>query len=139
MMGMNTHRVILGLFVLSPLFACGCSSRPDWETERHRHGAKVNILDFVTNTGAYRGKSITLELKVDEEGFRSQGRSLRGYVGKAVRFAILGLKGEQQKVVISIPAGVTIPEDASEEVFVTFVCTRGSLWEGNQARIVEKP
>jgi hypothetical protein len=131
-------RVVLVLLVAGLLLPGGCSSRPG-EKERHRHGAKVNILDFVTNTAVYRGKSITLELKVDEDGFRSQGRSLRDYAGKSVRFTILGLKGEPQKLVITILEGVPIPGDASDKVFVTFVCTRGTLAEGNQARIIEKP
>ncbi len=135
---MGLHRVVPVLFVPSLLFISGCSSQHGAETERHRHGAKVNVPDFLKNTSAYKGKSITLELKVEEDGFRSQGRSLGDYVGKAVLFTTLGPKGEQIKLVITIPEGVTIPDDASDEVFVTFVCARGHLRQGNKARLIEK-
>ena len=136
---MGLLRVVPVLFVPSLLFISGCSSPHGAETERHRHGAKVNVPDFLKNTSAYKGKSITLELKVEEDGFRSQGRSLRDYVGKDVKFTTVGPKGEQLKLVIKIPEGVPIPDDTSDEVFVTFVCTRGNLWQANQARIIEKP
>jgi hypothetical protein len=135
---MGVHRAVLILVVPSLVLAGGCSSRPAGETE-HRHGAKVNVLDFMKNTPAYKGKSITLGLKVNEHSFRSQGRSLRDYVGKEVEFTTLGPKGEQLKLVITIPHGVSIPDDTLDEAFVTFVCSRGELRRGNQARIIEKP
>jgi hypothetical protein len=133
---MGVHRAVLVFFVPCLLLAGGCSSRPAGETE-HRHGAKVNVLDFMKNT--YRGKSITLDLKVNEHSFRSRGRPLRDCVGKDVEFTTLGPKGEQLKFVITIPQGVSIPDDTSDEAFVTFVCSRGDLRRGNQARIIEKP
>jgi hypothetical protein len=135
---MGVHRVIPVLFVSSLFVLNGCSSQDGPETERHRHGAKVNVPDFVKNTFAYKGKSITLELKVEEDGVRSQGRSLRDYVGKDVPFTILGPKREQIKLVIAIPEGVTIPDDPLDEVFVTFVCAQGNLRQGNKARLIEK-
>ena len=135
---MGVHRVVAVLFVSSFLLLTGCSSQPGGESERHRHGAKINVPDFLRNTSAYKGKSITLELKVEEDAVRNQGRSLRDYVGKDVLFAAVGPKGDQTKLVITIPEGVTIPEDASAEVFVTFVCARGHLRQGNKARLIEK-
>jgi len=142
MIPMGVHRAVLVLLVPCLLLVGGCSSRPAGETERHRHGAKVNVLDFMKNTSTYKGKSITLELKVNEHNehsFRSQGRSLRDYVGKDLEFTTLGPKVEQLKLVITIPQGVSISDDTSDEVFVTFLCTRGDLRRGNQARIIEKP
>jgi hypothetical protein len=134
---MGLHRVVLVLFVPSLLFISGCSSQNHDETERHRHGAKVNVLDFLKHTSAYKGKSITLELKVAEDGFRSNGRTLRDYVGKDILFMTLDPKGQQTKLLIAIPMDVTIPDDASDEVFVTFLCTRGHLRQGNKARLIE--
>jgi hypothetical protein len=135
---MGLNRVIAFHFVSSFLFISGFSSQNHHETERHRHGAKVNVPDFLKNTSAYKGKSITLALKVGEDGFRSQGRTLRDYVGKDVLFTTLDPKGQQTKLLIAIPMDVTIPDETSDEVFVTFLCTRGHLRQGNKARLIEK-
>lgn len=134
---MALHRVIPVLIVPSLLCISGCSSQHGAEAEPHRHGAKVNVPDFLKNTSAYKGKSITLELKVEEDGFRSQGRSLRDFVGKDVLFTTLGPKGEKTKLVVTIPEGATIPDHASDEVIVTFVCAQGRLKQGNKARLIE--
>ncbi len=92
------------------------------------------------NTATYKGKIITLALKVDEAIDWGQGKSLRDYVGRDVRFTTTGPKGERLNVVIKIPEGVAVPEvGPSEEVSITFLCTRGNLRQGNEAEIIGKP
>jgi hypothetical protein len=135
---MGLYRIVPVLFVLSLLFINGCSSQHHDETERHRHGAKVNVADFVRHTFAYKGKSITLALKVDEDGFPSNGRTLRDYAGKDILFTALDPKGQQTKLLIAIPIDVRIPDDVSDEVFVTFLCTQGHLRQGNKAQLIER-
>src|SRR5438876_7468428 len=96
--------------LLGFLVGAGCSpSSPSRRTERHE-GPKVSIPDFMSNTSAYKGKTITLGLKVDEAIARNKGQSLRDFVGKEVKFAAAGPKSERLTVVIKIPAGLTVPE-----------------------------
>jgi hypothetical protein len=113
----------------------GCSQPPAGETERHR-GAKINIADFIRNPAAYRGKAITLDLKVDEA--IANGQTLRDYLGRAVKFRTSGPKGERLDLVITLPRDSEVPEVGHGDVVtVTFVCTRGSLREGNEARFID--
>jgi hypothetical protein len=126
--------------VIALCLAClaGCPSRPSHDEPRH-YGPKVNVRHFMQNTAAYKGRIITLALKVDEVIDRGQGKSLRDYVGRDVKFTTTGAGGERLNIVIKIPEGVSIPEvGQSEELSITFLCTRGMLREGNEARIVEK-
>jgi hypothetical protein len=92
------------------------------------------------NTATYKGRIITLAVEVDEAIDRGQGKSLRDFVGRDVKFTTNGLQGERLHVVIKIPEGISVPEvGQSEEVSITFLCTRGLLAQGNEAKIIEKP
>jgi len=136
---MGSRRMVLVLFVPFLLFPVSCSSPLSLERERRR-GAKVNLADFINNTTAYKGKAIMLDLKVDEPIVPSQGKSLQDYIGRDVKFTAVGPKGERLNLVITIPAGLAVPAvGQSDEVSVTFVCTRGNLRQGNEARAVESP
>jgi hypothetical protein len=126
----------LVLLMLCVLLLGGCSSPSGSEIPR-RHGPKVNLRDFFYNTAAYKGKSITLDLKVDEPLFRSKGQSLRDYAGQEVKFLKTGPRGELLSLVIKLPQDLSIPEPSSDSVSVTFVCTRGSLRQGNEAKAIE--
>jgi hypothetical protein len=121
------------------LLVAGCSSASDGDPP-HRQGAKINLPHFMSHTAAYRGKSVNLRLKVDEPIVQTKGQSLRDYVGRDVKFRALGPRGEQLRLVITIPPGVPVPEVGNaDEVIVTFVCTRGNLRQGNEARSIESP
>jgi hypothetical protein len=136
---MDLWRVVPTLLLLGLLFLVGCRPRVASE-EPHHVGAKVNIADFINNTAAYKGKALMLPLRIDEPIEPARGQSLRDYVGRDVRFTTLGSRGERLDVAIRIPEGLTVPEVGNaDEVFVTFVCTRGSLRQGNEARAVELP
>jgi hypothetical protein len=92
------------------------------------------------NTGAYKGKTITLGLRLDEPAASSSGQTLRDFVGRNVKFGATGPKGERLSLIIKIPENLTVPEvGSSDEVRVTFTCTRGDLRQGNEARSIEKP
>jgi hypothetical protein len=121
------------------LCVAGCPGRPSHDEPRH-YGPKVNLRDFMQNTANYKGRIITLALQVDEVIDRGQGKSLRDYVGREVKFTTTASQGERLNVVIKIPEGVSVPEvGQSEEVSITFLCARGILRQGNEAKIVEKP
>ena len=136
---MRRRRFVSVLLVLCLLQVGGCSSSSSSGEPRHR-GPKINIRDFIKNPAAYKGKSITLSLKIDEAIDRSQGWSLRDYVGRDVKFVSLGPRGERLNLVITIPEDLSVPDVGhSDEVSVTFVCTRGSLRQGNEARSIERP
>ena len=123
--------------VLCLLFT-GCSSSSHTGAPHHR-GAKVNVQDFMNNTAAYKGKTLTLRLRVDEAVVRTQGQSLREYGGREAKFVMSGPNGENVNLVIAIPKGLSVPEVGySEDVTVTFVCARGSLRQGNEARSIKK-
>jgi hypothetical protein len=108
--------------------------------EPHHVGAKVNLADFAHNPAAYRGKALMLPLRVDEPIARDRGQSLRDCVGRDVKFTTPGGRGERLELVIRLPEGLSVPEAGKgDEVFVTLVCTRGSLRQGNEARAVETP
>jgi hypothetical protein len=141
-----TEMVVSGCrgFVIAFLPICsllgGCSPSSSHLDEPHHRGPKINLRDFISHTAAYKGKSITLVLKVDEAIKGSQGQSSRSLVGRNVKFATIGPKGEMLNITIAIPENLSVPEvGIAEEVLVTFVCTRGSLRDGNEAKIVERP
>jgi hypothetical protein len=134
---MSPYRVVPALLVVGFLLLGGCRSRVE-QGEPHHVGAKINIPDFMQNTAVYRGKAMMLPVKVGEP--IAQGQSLRDYLGRDVRFNIHGPKGERLDLVIKIPEGLSVPEvGTGDEVFVTFVCTRGNLREGNEARTIQTP
>jgi hypothetical protein len=134
---MDPQRVVPALLVLCLPLLGGCQSRVEPE-EPHHVGAKINIADFIQNTVAYKGKAIMLPLKVDEPTAPAQGQSLRNYLGRDVKFTTRGPKGERLDLVVKIPESLAVPEVGnSGEVFVTFVCTRGSLRQGNEARAIQ--
>jgi hypothetical protein len=130
-MPMDLHRIVPVILV----FIDGCSS-PSYEVPHHR-GPKINVSHFAKKTATYKGKSITLDVQIDEP--IGQGRSLRDFVGRDVKVATLGPKGERVTFVITIPQGLSVPEVGnSDDVSVTFLCTRGSLQQGNEATLIEK-
>src|SRR5258708_1851969 len=137
---MSCTRHPASAFLVLALLLGGCSRPPSHRDEPPHRGPKVNIPDFIANTAAYKGKSITLGLKVDEAIDQSQGQSLRNYVGRNVKFTAVGPKGEPLNLVITIPDGLSVPDAArSDDVLVTFVCTRGSLQQGNVSKSIERP
>jgi hypothetical protein len=123
--------LMLTLFCLG-----GCSSSESREQPRHR-GAKINILDFIHNTAAYKGRLLYLNLKIDEA--MPAGQSLRDYVGRDVRFISAAPNGEPLKLVITLPESLSVPEAAGhgDEVGVTFFCKAGNLQGGNEAKSIE--
>jgi len=126
--------VFLGCFWL-PL-GVGCSPSHGNNESRH-HGPKINISDFITHTAAYKNRSITLALKVDEPIDGQQGQALRDFVGRDVKFMNVGPKGERLNLVITIPDGLSVPDVThADEVSVTFLCSCGNLLRGNEAQII---
>jgi hypothetical protein len=80
-----------------------------------------------------------LALRVDETDEQAASKSLRDYIGRDVRFVTTGSEGERLSLLINIPHDVAVPKvSQSEEVTVTFVCTRGMLRQGNTAKIIER-
>jgi hypothetical protein len=122
------------------LGVAGCTDpRPVRDEPRH-YGAKINVRDFVQHTAKYKGRILTLALKVDEAIDPARGQSLRDYIGRDVKFKATGTKGERLNVVVRIPDGVSAPEvGQGDEVSLTFLCSRGSLRQGNEAKIIERP
>jgi hypothetical protein len=135
---LSRHRAVYGAFALCLVGVAGCTDRPGRDEPRH-YGPRVNIRDLMQNTAAYKGRIITLALKVDEASDRGRGKSLRDYVGRDVKFTTTGPKGERLNVVIRVPEDVSVPEVGQlEEVSITFLCARGALRQGNEAKIIEK-
>jgi hypothetical protein len=131
--------VVSGFAAVCFLFLPGCSRQPSRDEPRH-YGPKINLRDLLLNTANYKGRILTLALEVSEAIDRGQGKSLRDYVGQDVHFTTTGPHGERISLVIKIPPGVSVPEvGPTEQVSVTFLCTRGNLREGNEAKIIEKP
>jgi hypothetical protein len=128
---MNSDRIVPVLLVVFG----GCSSTT-YDVPHHR-GAKINVSHFAKKTATYKGKSITLDIRIDEP--MRKGQSLRDFVGRDVKVATFGPKGERVAFLITIPQGLSVPEVGnSDDVSVTFVCTRGSLQQGNEATLIEK-
>jgi hypothetical protein len=136
---MRPNRGITFRFVLASLLVSGCA--PVVKTEHLRHeGPKVNLADFIANTSAYKGKSLTLGLKVEEAIAKEKGQSLRDFVGREVKFAATGPKGEQLNLLIRIPEGMPVPDAGhADELRVTFLCAKGSLQQGNEAKSIVVP
>ena len=136
---MGPRHALPALLLLGLPLLGGC--RPPVSTEEPHHvGAKIDIANFINNSAAYRGKAIILRLQVDEPKARDRGQSLRDYVGRDAHFTTRGPHGEHLDIVVRLPAGLEVPEAGNgDEVFVTFVCTRGSLSQGNEARTIQLP
>jgi hypothetical protein len=127
----------MALLVLCLPLLGSCKSRVEYE-EPHHVGAKINISDFIKNTATYKGRAIMLPLKLDEPVVPGQVQSLQNHVGREVKFTTRGPKGERLDLFVKIPDGLSVPEVGnSGEVFVTFVCTRGMLRQGNEARAIQ--
>jgi len=134
---MTSRCVLSRILVLALLAIVACSSPPSTGKPR-RQGPKINIAHFIKNTPTYKGKTITLGLKVDEAIAKAEGQSLRDFVGRPVKFMTTSPTGQQLNLVITIPAGMSVPEAGHlEDVVVTFVCRRGNLRDGNEATSVQ--
>ncbi len=133
-------RLVRVTILLCLPFASGCTSSTRTRETHHHEGPKVNIAHFIANTATYKGKTITLDLKIDEATTGGTGDSLRAYAGREVRFSIPEAKAERTQIVIKIPEGLSAPDNRrGDEVRVTFVCTQGSLRVGNEAKSIQLP
>jgi len=129
---MRSRRLALVFVVLGG----GCASAPNPDAPRH-YGPRVSVSDFVKNTARYRGKAITLDVRIDER--MPTGQTLREYVGRDIRVAATAPKGERLSFVITIPPGLPVPDAGySDDVRIALICTRGSLREGNEAKAIER-
>jgi hypothetical protein len=118
------------------LLGTGCTKTGPVEVPHHR-GPKINIPHFIKNTSTYKGKSITLDVIIDEA--IPPGKSLNDYRGRDVKMSAIGPKGEKLLLVITIPKGLAVPDvGPAEEISCTFLCTRGNLQQGNEATLIEK-
>ena len=117
----------------------GCSSSSAGDEARH-YGPKVNVANFIGNTAAYKQKTITLWLKVDEPVHRDRGESLRGHAGRNVRFQVAAPGSGPSNLAIFLPPDLAVPDVGfGDEVMVRFACKRGSLSQGNEAVSMEVP
>jgi len=128
-------RCVLSLILVLGLLAITACSPPPSSGKPRRQGPKINMAHFIKNTPTYKGKTITLGLKIDEG---NQGRSLRDFMGKDVKFAAIAPNGEHLNLVITIPEGLSVPDlSYSSDVVVTFICKRGELRQGNVAKSIQ--
>jgi hypothetical protein len=135
---MDRRRLVSLVLVLCLYLIAGCPSSPVTQ-KPHRQGPKVNLSHLLEQPAAYKGRTMSLTLTIDEGIDRSQGQSLRQLTNRDVKFTARGPKGERLVLVIRIPETISIPEAASgDEVVVTFLCSRGELSEGNEAKAIEK-
>lgn len=107
---------------------------------REAPGEKVNIPDLIDNTEKYKGKTITLKLKVDTSIHVNDEKSLRDYVGSDVKFHTFGPKREKLSIVIGIPEGTDVPKAVYlDELVITFKCNEGHLQRANTAITIKRP
>jgi hypothetical protein len=110
------------------MFVVGCGGN---------NSNSVDIVDVIDHTPNYKGKTLTMDLEIDENIFPDKGQSLQDYVGKGVKFNAFGPKMERLSIVINIPRGLVVPKAAIfEHVIVTFVCNDGNLQHGNEAKSI---
>src|SRR5205807_6809771 len=103
---MALWRVLRVILVVCLLFGGACSSSPTGPAKPRRKGPKVNIPHFIKDTAAYKGKTITLGLQIDEASMKSQGQSLADFTGKDVKFTAIAPNGQHLNLVITIPEGL---------------------------------
>jgi hypothetical protein len=136
---MPRYRLLILSLGLGLLLGGGCSSSSK-SSKPARRGAKVNLAHFFLRPASYQGKMLTLFLKADDAIDGNQGQSLRQYANRYVRFLADGPKGERFHLVIRIPEDIPLPDGAKgDTVIVTFLCSRGNLQQGNEAKAIEKP
>ena len=135
---MPWNRLVILTLVPGLFVGTGCSS--PGSTNLPRKGAKVNLAHFFQQPASYRGKTLTLQLRVDDAIERDRGQSLRQFTNRYVRFLADGPRGELFHLVIRIPEDIPLPDAAKgDTVIVTFLCSRGNLQQGNEAKAIEKP
>jgi hypothetical protein len=134
----NHRWIIAALFLVALLCDWGCSASTR-KSRPLRQGPKINLAHFVKDPLAYKGRSISLALKVDEPIDRGQGQSLRDYSGRDAKFTTTIPNGNRLNLVITIPPSVAIPDVGhADDVIVTFICKEGSQQRGNEAKFIEK-
>lgn len=105
-----------------------------------QEGTSFDWADFIDNTGNYKGKTITLTLRVNSSVFADEGRSLRNLIGRNVELYGFGPNSERLDVIVSIPSDLSVPNVAfAESVVVTFLCKEGNLRRGNEAKAIKRP
>jgi hypothetical protein len=134
---MHSPRSVSGaLLILSLSIAlAGCTYAPSTH-KPPRQGPKVNLLDLMHNTSAYKGKTMQFVLTVDEP----PGRTVREYVGRDLHLTAEAPGKERLHLTVTIPRGLAVPEVAAgAKVNVRFVCTRGEMQAGNVVRWMDLP
>lgn len=132
-------RLLILSLAVGFLLGTGCSTSSKSSKPAHK-GAKVNLEHFFQHPDSYRGKTLSLFLKVDDAIDRNQGQSLRQYANRYVQFLAEGPKGERFPLVIRIPEDIPLPDAAKgDTVIVTFLCSRGNRQQGNEAKAIENP
>jgi hypothetical protein len=134
---MISKRLLSAILVVGLLPIGSCSS-PAQPAKPRRQGAKVNVSNFAKQTTTYKGKTVTLSLKIDESINKNQSQSLRELVGKDAHFTTATPDGERLNLIISIPQDLSVPDaTAGDDLVVTFVCQRGDLRQGNVAKLIQ--
>lgn len=130
---MGQARVVSLLICCLPLL--GCMSSTATTKKVHHHGAKINTADFIKHSMAYKGKTITLILRMDPASAKPPASRQRG---RDLTFT--KADADNLSIVITVPEEVSIPQvGPSDDLMVTFVCGQGSLRQGNIARVVQIP
>jgi hypothetical protein len=130
---MTPQRLFCFLLVVGLIGGCSSPAAP---AKPRRQGPKINIPHFIKHTATYKGKTLTLGLKLDEA---EKGQSLRDFVGRDVKFTTTAPSGENLNLVITIPKDLSVPEaNASDDLVVTFICQRGELRQGNIAKMIQR-
>jgi len=129
---------LLSLVLVFGLLPIGACSSPASPAKPRRQGPKINVSHFASQTATYKGKTVTLSLKIDEPIDKGQGQSLRDKVGRDVKFTTTAPPGERLNLVIRIPKDLSVPDAASgDDLVVTFICQKGDLRQGNVAKLIQ--
>ena len=130
---MRQRRVLFIFLCCLPFL--GCMSSTTTTKKVHHHGAKINTADFIKHSMAYKGKTITLILRMDPASAKTPASGQRG---RDLTFT--KADADNLSIVITMPEEISIPQvGPSDDLMVTFVCGQGSLRQGNIAKAVQIP
>lgn len=122
------------------LFACAAAA----DALKSIGGGQLDnemIGDFADNTGKYKGKTLTMRMRYEDERTAGTLRDRTAQSPKGVPFEVAN-KARTQKFLIGMtfPDGIEVPRIRyREEVIITFECEDGSTDTGNVVKKVARP
>lgn len=123
------------------VLAWGCGARH--EATDANSGDRIEpdqIVELIDHPERFKGKTVTVLVRVDSHIHARDGDSLQKYAGRDVRFRAFGPGGSARlDLTVRMPADGLPNAKMDDELLVTFLCKEGRTASGNEGIRVERP